>query len=85
MLNSLQQMYYGNRNTNSTRETFSQALVAPLATRDSSQGGGSRPLHQTYSRYMDQHPQQQENFNHANLPSSKIHANRVRFDPQNHH
>ena len=76
MLNSLQQMYFGNRNTNSTRETYSQALVAPHGARDSSQNaGGSRPLQQTYSRYMDQ-----ENFNHANLPKQNQ-PNRVRFDP----
>lgn len=74
MLNSLQQMYYGIRNTNSTRETYSQAMGAPQATRDAS-GGAPRPLQQTYSRYIVD----QENFNHINHPNNV--KNRVRFDP----
>jgi len=48
MLNSLQQMYYGIRNTNSTRETYSQSMLPPATqvTRDSSNGasGLCRPL-----------------------------------------
>ena len=63
MLNSLQQMYYGIRNTNSTRETYSQPLQdKPHEVRDSSNGGGGpRPLQHTYSRYIGQ-----ENYNHTN-------------------
>ena len=66
-------MYYGIRNTNSTRETYSQAIAPQQDTRDSS--NGTRPLQQTYARYIDQ-----ENFNHVNHPGNI--KNRVRFDPQ---
>ena len=46
-------MYYGIRNSQSSRETYSQAMLPPQAHRDSS-NGQPRPLQQTYSRYIDQ-------------------------------
>ena len=73
MLNSLQQMYYGIRNTNSTRETYSQPLQDKHEMRDSSNGGGPRPLQHTYSRYIGQ-----ENYNNMNGQSvSNNNANAV--------
>jgi len=76
MLSSLQQMYYGRHNSQSSRETYSQApMMPPTVHRDSSHGQ-SRPLHQTYSRYNDH--AQQENFNHVNQPQNP--KSRVRFE-----
>jgi len=47
-------MYYGIRNSQSSRETYSQAMLPPQAQqhRDAS-SGQPRPLQQTYSRYID--------------------------------
>ena len=66
MLNSLQQMYYGIRNSQSSRETYSQAMLPPQVAHRDASNGQPRPLQQTYSRYIDQ--SQQENFNHVNMP-----------------
>lgn len=54
MLNSLQQMYYGIRNSQSSRETYSQAMLPPQQAHRDASNGQPRPLQQTYSRYIDQ-------------------------------
>lgn len=67
----------GYRNANSTRDSYMLASMvtgthhAVSGVRENSQP--TRPLQQTYSRYIDQ-----ENFNHMNMPNNV--KNRVRFE-----